>query len=73
MNLFQMRCVSRCCGKKQPIRVNEIMTFVLNQSQIDIKYPFDLDAHQTGGAFTNKTTEFDTMNVNLMIRRFDLQ
>ena len=68
-----MRCVSRCCRKKQPIRVNEIMTFVLNQSQIDIKYTFDLDAHQTGGAFTNKTREFDTMNVNLMIRRFDLQ
>ena len=26
--------------KKQPIRVNETMTFVLNQSQVDIKHPF---------------------------------
>ena len=49
------------------------MTFVLNQSQIHIKYHFDLDADQTGGAFTKKTTKFDTMNMNLMIRRFDLQ
>ena len=73
MNLFKMRCISRCCRNKQLIRVNEMMTFVLNQSQIDIKYPFYLDADQTGGAFTNKTTKFDTMNVNLMIRRFDLQ
>ena len=31
-------------AKKQPIRVNETMTLVLNQSQVDIKHPFDLDA-----------------------------
>ena len=28
------------------------MTFVLNQSQVDIKHPFGLDADQIGGAFT---------------------
>ena len=27
------------------------MTFVLNQSQVDIKHPFDLDAGQIGDAF----------------------
>ena len=27
------------------------MTFVLNQSQVDIKHPFDLHADQIGGAF----------------------
>ena len=32
--------------------MNETMTFVLNQSQVDIKHPFDLDADQIGGAFT---------------------
>ena len=31
-------------AKKQPIRVNETMTFKLNKSQVDIKHPFDLDA-----------------------------
>ena len=38
-------------AKKQPIRMNETMTFVLNQSQVDIKHPFDLDVDQIGGAF----------------------
>ena len=38
-------------AKEQPIRVNETMAFVLNQSQVDIKHPFDLDADQIGGAF----------------------
>ena len=38
--------------KKQPIRVNGTTIFVLNQSQVDIKHPFDLDADQIGGAFT---------------------
>ena len=38
-------------AKKQPIRVNETMTFKLNKSQVDIKHPFDLDADQIGGAF----------------------
>ena len=38
-------------AKKQPIRENESMTFVLNQSQVDIKHPFNLDADQIGGAF----------------------
>ena len=33
-------------AKKQPIRVNETVTFVLNQSRVDIKHPFDLDADQ---------------------------
>ena len=28
------------------------MTFVLTQSQGDIKYPFDLDADQMGGVFS---------------------
>ena len=50
-------------AKKQPIRVNETMTFVLNQSQVDIKHPFNLDAGQIGGAFT-KTYKFDIKNVN---------
>ena len=68
MNLFQIRCVSHHSRKKQPIRVNEIMTFVLNQSQTDIKHPFDLEADQIWGAFINKTTKFDTMNVNLMMK-----
>ena len=68
MNLFQIRCVSHCSPKKQPIRVNEIMTFILNQSQIDIKHAFDLDADQIWGAFINKTTKFDTMSVNLMMK-----
>ena len=27
------------------------MTFVLNQSQVDLKHPFDLDADQIRGAF----------------------
>ena len=44
------------------------MTFVLNQSQTDIKHPFDLEADQIWGAFINKTTKFDTMNVNLMMK-----
>ena len=39
-------------AKKQPIRMNETMTFVLNQSQVDIKHLFDVDADQNGGAFT---------------------
>ena len=39
-------------AKKQPIRVNETMSFVLNQSQVDIKHPSDLDADQIEGAFT---------------------
>ena len=38
-------------AKKHPIRENETMTFVLNQSQVDIKHPFDLHADQIGGAF----------------------
>ena len=38
-------------AKKQQIRVNETITFVLSQSQVDIKHPFDLDADQIGGAF----------------------
>ena len=41
-------------SQNQQIRVNETMTFVLNQSQVDIKHPFDLDADQIGGAFTKK-------------------
>ena len=41
-------------SQNQQIRVNETMTFVLNQSQVDIKHPFDLDADQIGGAFTEK-------------------
>ena len=53
-------------AKKKPIRVNETMTFVLNQSQVDTKHPFDLDANHIGGAFT-KTTKFEIMNVNLMM------
>ena len=53
-NLFQRRCAFHRCRKKQQIRVNETMTFVLNQSQVDIKHPFDLDADQIGGAFTKK-------------------
>ena len=61
-----MRCVFHCCCKKQPIRVTDVMIFVLNQSQIDTKRPINLDADQIGGAFTNKTTEFYIMNVNLM-------
>ena len=38
-------------AKKHPIRENETMTFVLNQSQVDIKHPSDLHADQIGGAF----------------------
>ena len=38
-------------AKKQQIRVNETITFVLSQSQVDTKHPFDLDADQIGGAF----------------------
>ena len=38
------------------------MTFVLNQSQVDIKHPFDLDADHIG------VTKFDIMNVNLMMK-----
>ena len=63
-----MRCVFHCCCKKQPIRVTEVMIFVLSQSQIDTKRPINLDADQIGGAFTNKTTKFDIMNVNLMMK-----
>ena len=48
--------------------MTEIMSFVLNQSQIDTKRPINLDADQIGGAFTNKTTKFDIMNVNLMMK-----
>ena len=40
-------------AKKQQIRGNETMIFILNQSQVDIKHPLDLDADQIGGAFTN--------------------
>ena len=52
-------------AKKKPIRVNETMTFALNQSQVDTKHPFDLDANLIGGAFTkndkvrNYECEFD--------------
>ena len=28
------------------------MTFALNQSQVDMKHPFDLDTDQIGSAFT---------------------
>ena len=41
-------------SQNQQIRVNETMTSVLNRSQVDIKYPFDLDTDQIGGAFTKK-------------------
>ena len=46
--------------------MTDVMIFVLNQSQIDTKRPINLDADQIAGAFTNKTTEFYIMNVNLM-------
>ena len=38
-------------AKKQPIKVNETIIIVLNQSQIDIKHSFDLDADQIGDVF----------------------
>ena len=57
--MFQWRWSPTVVAKKQSIRVNETMTFVLNQSQIDIKHLFDLDANQIGGVFTkNKKTRY---------------
>ena len=47
--------------------MTETMTFVLNQSQVDIKRPFDLDADQIG-VFLPKNNKFDIMNVNLTIK-----
>ena len=49
---FNRDVSSTVVAKKQPIRANETMTFVLNQSQIDIENLFDLDADRIGGAFT---------------------
>ena len=44
-------CLPPLSQQKQPIRVNETMTFALNQSQVDTKHPFDLDVDQIGVAF----------------------
>ena len=54
-------------AKEQPIRVNETMIFVLNQSQVDIKHSFDLDADQIGGAFI-KSDKFRYYECELMMK-----
>ena len=38
-------------AKKQPVRVDETITLVLDQRHVYLKHPVDLDADQTGGAF----------------------
>lgn len=40
--------------KQKPLRIQESVTFVVNQGSIGLKHPYDLDADDIAGAFTKK-------------------